>query len=431
MKFPLSFSFSPCLHYLFNAPLPLSFCLSLSSFFPPSLAEQNPKFAWHYHKMISFYCVLSFLLFCTHIIAQYVDNNLFVEELYRFPNGTHVENILVLKNGSLLLTLSTEPSLYLLDPESPGAPVLVQHFPHKTSLLGIAQLNPSTVAVIAGNLTGSLYEDNAGVPGSFSVFLLALSGQVVASIPVPQASLLQGMTSPPDDPIYLLLSDPTLGTVWQLDTLTGRVEDLYPGPGLPEDIHFFAKSPEDEGPSINGIQSIVYDLYLTNTHTGLLGKNFVTPDGRPAMAYPTPDTRPLNFTHCRYGDFAICPDLSLWIPDVIGNTVNHVRTIGNSAIRTGDWDAPTTNTVVLNGGILDHPTAVTFQNSRVRCEVMYVVTAGFLPGYGGTGGGQVLRVDLILAGEALTPIGYIAQENVDIEDTPPEERWSAWDHPWQ
>lgn len=60
-------------------------------------------------------------------------------------------------------------------------------------------------------------------------------------------------------------------------------------------------------------------------------------------------------------------------------------------------------------------------------RLIYVVTAGFLPGYGGTGGGQVLRVDLILAGEALTPIGYNAQENVDADDDPPEQIWLPWD----
>ena len=135
------------------------------------------------------YFALSILPFYNKIAAQPVSKEPSLQELYRFPNGTRIENVLVLRNGSLLLTLPTEALLYLLDPKSLNAPTLVQRFPYQTSLLGIAQLNQSTVAVIAGNLTRSLYGDNAGVPGSFSIFLLALSGRIVTSFPIPGASL--------------------------------------------------------------------------------------------------------------------------------------------------------------------------------------------------------------------------------------------------
>lgn len=371
---------------------------------------------------------LSFLLFYISTIAQYIDNNLFVEELYRFPDGTSLENILVLQNGSLLLTLSSEPSLYRLDPESPDPPVLVQCFPEKTSLLGIAFLNSSTVAVIGGNLTGSLYGNNPGVPGSFSVFLIALSGQVVASWPVAKASLLRGITALPDSsPGVLLLSDPTLGIIWSLDTRDGWVDNIYGSP-LPGDPDFFAQSAEDVGPSINGIHYFVMFTYLTNSHKSLMGRNFCCAlDGKPAGAYPTPETRPFNFTHSYYGDFAICPDFSVFIPDVLENTVTHVSIDGFSDRHDGDWHDPATYSAFLDGGVLVHPTAVAIPDLQHRCEVMYVVTAGCLPGYGGTGGGQVLKVDLTLAGEAVTPIGYQAQEPVEITETPPK---TPWDDDW-
>lgn len=345
--------------------------------------------------MIFPFCFALSLLLCSiQIAAQPFNGDPFVRELYRFPNGTRIENVLVLRNGSLLLTISTEPSLYLLDPKSANAPTLVQRFPHQTSLLGIAQLNQSTIAVIAGNLTGPLYEDNAGVPGSFSIFLLALSGRIVASFPIPGASLLESITTIPNSPYYLLISDPTLATIWRLNTLTGTIDNPISDP-------LFVKDPEiDDGPSLNGIHTLGSYLYFTNTHLGLLGRIPITPDGRHSAAA---ETRSYSFIYSRWDDFTLRPDDgSLYITDRVENTVT----------RVGPQDGPYELSVVVSGGIVEHPTAVAFaissstssysarsDSSKSCCEVMYVVTAGFLPGYGGSGGGQVLRVDLGLVGE--------------------------------
>lgn len=344
--------------------------------------------------MLPLYFVFSLLLFFIHIAAQPVNNDPSLLELYRFPNGTQIENILVLRNGSLLLTLLTEPSLYLLNPKSSNAPVLVQRFYHQTSLLGITQLNQSTVAVIAGNLTGSTYESNAGVPGSFFIFLLALLGRIVASFPIPEASLLESITALPDSPYNLLMSDPTLAVIWRLNTLTGAIDKLIADP-------IFAKNPEDQGPSLNGIHVLGPYLYFTNTHQGLLGRIRIARDGTPVGSGGSPqfETRSYSFIYYRYDDFALRPDGSLFITDPIGNTVT----------RVGPQDAPYELSVVVNGGIVEHPTAVAFASNSdsVQRNIMYVVTAGFLPGYGGTGGGQVLRVDLGLVGEGLGGAGFV------------------------
>lgn len=156
----------------------------------------------------------------------------------------------MLKNGSLFFNFSTEPSFYFFDFESFDAPLLVQHFPHKTSFLGIAQLNHSTMAVIARNLSGSLYENDRGMPNSFSVFLLALSKQVVASIPIPGASLLKGMTSLPDAPTYLSTLVRPHPRNHMATRHPHRQGQRYMCTGLhfPLIPTFFVKSPKDDGP---------------------------------------------------------------------------------------------------------------------------------------------------------------------------------------
>lgn len=350
----------------------------------------------------SFYVILSLLLLLFNIqntTAQQdrgpfplsneepVTNDPAYQKLYRFPNGTIVENLLVLRNnGSLLLTLSTEASLYRVDPKSYSTktPVLVRRFPCRTSLLGIAQLNSSTIAVIAGNLTRSLYENNPGVPGSFSIFLLALSGRIVAEFSIPEASLLESLTALSDSSPYLLASDPTLSVVWRLNTRTGAVDKPFADP------FFFTQGQKDS--SLNGIHVFKKYLYFTNEHSGLLGRIPITSDG--SRAGPT-ETRYYSFIYAGWDDFAIGPDGSLFITDPFFNTITQV----------GPQNAPYSLSVLVQDGIVQHPTAVAFAiNSS---SILYVVTAGYLPRLGGAGGGQVLRVDLDLLGSDFGGAGFV------------------------
>ena len=106
-------------------------------------------------------------------IVQAVTKTSRVEILHQFPNGTRAENLCVLGNGSLLVTLLTEPSAYLVDPTSASAnTVLAQSIPSHTSLLGITHVSRDTVAIIAGNISTATL---ATVPGSFAIHLLVLN----------------------------------------------------------------------------------------------------------------------------------------------------------------------------------------------------------------------------------------------------------------
>lgn len=339
--------------------------------------------------ILPLYFVLSFLLFNKHTIAQSASEKDGVQELHQFRNETSIDNILVLSNGSLLLTLLTEPSLYRFDPEKPSEkPVLVHRFPHRTSLRGVTQLNQTTVAIIAGNLTGSIYQKNAGVPGSFAVFLLDLSGRIVACFPIRKASLLNGLTALPGSSHLLLLSDPTLAVVWRLNTLTGAVDKAIADP-------LFVTSPDSSFPALGGIHVVGQYFYFAAANSGQLARIRINPDG--TSSGEPPKTRNYGFIYYVFGDFAVTPDDYIWITDPIGKTVARVSPGGASQGVS----------LPLCGDELDHPTSVAFASNSVNESTLYIVTAGFLPGYGGTGGGQVLKADLQRLNSPCGEAGYV------------------------
>lgn len=333
--------------------------------------------------LLSIYFFLSLAVFYVHATILTARDQTFVQELYRFPNQTRVENICVLHNGSLLFTLLSEPSVYLLDPKFPNPPVLVQHIPARTSVQGIVQLDPDTVAVIAGNLSAYTLDST---PGSYSVFLLALSRQrpprIVSSFPIPGGNLLDGMTTLPHSPQHLLIADGTLGVVWRLNVRTGAVDQAISNP-------LFTKNAGNPVPALNGVRALGQYLYFSNSNKALLGRIRITADGSPAgnpaevLAY--------DFAGTTYDDFYITHDRTVFIASVTGNSINRITPDGKQTVLVGS----------ANSTQIDHPTAVTIAKGSGHSRIIYVTTAGFLPGLGGAGGGQVLKIDLGWRGRGL------------------------------
>lgn len=293
----------------------------------------------------------------------------------------------------------TEPLLYRLDSKS-SKPVLVQHFPDRTSLLGIVQLNQHKIAVIAGNLTGSIYRTSSGVPGSFSVFLLSLRGRILTSFPVPGTSLLESITTLPKSPQYLLLSDPALAVVWRLNIRTGAVDKAITASDL--------VSEGKTRPELNSVHVLDDYLYFTDTSYPGIGRLRFTPDGRPSG-----DALEVEFLFPRafyyFDDFAVRPDGSIYFTNPFENTVTYL-----SGINRPPPTDPLATTVDVAGLFnpdegVEHPTAVAFSNNAPRCNFLYIVSAGFLPGFGDTGGGgggQVLKLDLDVVGSVFDLTGY-------------------------
>ena len=122
-----------------------------------------------------------------------------VSTLYTFPTGTAVENSVILSNGSLIVSLVTEPSIYRLEVQK-GAPpaTLAYRFNDRRGCTGVTQPSVDTLAVVAGNTS----TDGAPRGDQWAVFLLKLNtgkpATLLKKFEFPQAVLLNGLVSAPN-----------------------------------------------------------------------------------------------------------------------------------------------------------------------------------------------------------------------------------------
>ena len=306
------------------------------------------------------------------ISIQAATNTSRVEVLHQFANGTRAENLCVLGNGSLLVTLLTEPSVYLVHTTSTSAnTIFVQSIPSHTSLLGITHVSPDTVAIIAGNISVATLE---AVSGSFAIYLLALSEEshayIRTSFAIPDAEFLSGMAMAPASQHLLLMADSTLGVVWRLDINTSAVEKAISDP-------LFGKALGNPSPALNGIRVRGEYLYFSNSNTGVLGRLLITPSGeRAAGAQAGILAKVANGS--TFDDFEVARNGTVFISVPTGFQV----------LRVG----PDREEVVFVKDVrIDHPSSV--QSGKDNPElVLYVTTDGALEGFGGEGGGQVIRI---------------------------------------
>ena len=329
-----------------------------------------------------------------------------ISTLWTFPNGTWIENIQVLKNGSLLVSSISQPHIWMMDPTIANSnPQVAYTFENATSALGMTEIAPNIIAIAAGNLSSATLK---AVPGSFAVYIfdfspLQSSGPtLLAKHPVSGSGLLNGMTTLPNAPGYLLLADSDLGCIWRLN--------LYNGDTVSYKDDLFGKAPNVSSSALNGIQvaqgpsapqisaksawsdQLVNEsvdamgstyLYFTNSNTDIMGRIAITRDGLPL----TTTTRAVKLAaapnQTSYDDFAIAPDGSfILIADWIGTSVlSYNVATGVQKVAAGAFG---------NVQPLDHPTSVRWANDEF--SAVYVSTAGWFGPFGGTGGGQVLRI---------------------------------------
>ena len=305
-----------------------------------------------------------------------------LEVLYQFPDGAWVENSVLLPNGTLLVSLLTAPAIYRYDTTKPGAEaVLAYSFEEYKGLLGLTQPSPTTLAVVAGNVT----LDTLDRASDWAVLLLDLHDQKPATVrktfPVPGARLLNGLTPAPHDPAVLLIADSFLEVVWRLDTRTAALAQLRdrafavgkPGPArvVPDPV------------AVNGVHTCDGQLYFTNTNTSTVGRLALTPAGRSAGRPAEIVVREALGTG--YDDFAIAPHGTFYLA---AGDISEIQRASPNGKRVE----------VLFGGpgrkpIL-HPTSIQYADGKKgRGDVLYVTMAGAAPD-GGTQGGQIVKVTL-------------------------------------
>ncbi|OCK75299.1 hypothetical protein K432DRAFT_409142 [Lepidopterella palustris CBS 459.81] len=182
---------------------------------------------------------------------------------YQFAKGTWVENIAVLSNGSLFVSLLDRPQLQLINPfADPPTTTLIHDFSPYLDLLDIAEISPYIFAVIAGSFSATTFTLR---PHSFSVWKIDMrhsTSRASKIADITEALSLNGIARL--NLHAVLISGSTAGNVLYLNTETGAynitIDDatmkVVPSAMLPVDI--------------NGMKILDDSLPYTNS----LGKTF-------------------------------------------------------------------------------------------------------------------------------------------------------------
>ena len=256
-------------------------------------------------KMLSSFGLLLF----TSLIHHGGDATYTATQIFQFPATpfTSIENVSIRPNGDLILTSTSLPHIYLLDPtQSNPSAELLYAFPNATATLGITETSADVFAVVVGNASLTTFE---GVPGSFSIWSVNFQTSNVPTVKkiaaIPQAKLLNGMTHPNNADI-VLAADSEQGIIYSLNIRSG-VSAVA--------IQNSAFAPVGENPlGINGLHldAAGTTLYFTNSAAGTFGSIPINGKGEATGAVTIIANDAEGYL---YDDFAVDNQGNSWITD--------------------------------------------------------------------------------------------------------------------
>jgi hypothetical protein len=279
----------------------------------------------------------------------------------QFPTTVWLENLVALSNGTILVCDAPGGTIYSLDPLSPTkSPNFIHHFTDSTSIFGITNPTQNTVAVSASNFS---FATSSSAPGTNNVYLLEFGrhGEVskVKKFPVPTATWLNGITTVPGKPHFILMADCEAGAVLRLDTRDGAVVTVSTDPLLSQ----------PGGPlalGINGLHVYEGNLYFTNTLKTVFGKLAITTEGlskdQPAEVVASAPTGSF------FDDFSIGPEGTSYVAVASPQGQNGIIsiTLNGTSAWVATWE-PTS-------GISQATSTVFGRTARDR-KVLYFSTA--------------------------------------------------------
>ncbi|KAJ5297914.1 hypothetical protein N7508_008163 [Penicillium antarcticum] len=268
-----------------------------------------------------------------------------LREIYRFPNGTWIENIAARTNGNLLVTLINKPELWQINPwtrSGHASAHLVHHFDEAKQMNGIAELEQDTYAIIASD---SVWTISLGQNGGASI------PEHIATFP---SGLLNGMATL-DGGRAVVLSDSERGLIYRLDMQTGEYTVIHQDKTMAPADYLGLQL------GINGLRVARDYLYYSNTAKRLFCR--VRIDLRTGQAkgpYEVISGGVLS------DDFAVGPGDVGFLAGAMDNVVTKVWPDGYHEIAAGS----------KNSTLLMTATSAAFGRGKSDRGVLYVTTGG-------------------------------------------------------
>lgn len=324
--------------------------------------------------MIPRIAILSFALHSLFYLAKAFSttSTKAIEIIHQFPNTTGLENLAVRQNGNLLITDSTAPNLYLLDPTSPTSAPLVYTFPNATTLTGIGEVAPDVFAINVvsfASLTPPVISYSTFWKIDMRSFEASPDGAILKNATaelitaIPNATLPNGLVALAGTQFFLV-ADSVEGVVWRINYETGEYGVILSDTLLlPVTIL-----------GVNGIQIFGPYLYFTNTDQGIFGRVPVLLDGPDAGSATGGFEVVANVTG---DDFTFDGEGNAYVAQHYANGVELVTVRGETEVIAGG----------VNSTVFASDTACKFgrrQGPDGDTGVLYVVTDG----------GNVVAVDV-------------------------------------
>lgn len=214
-----------------------------------------------------------------------------VNTIHQFDIPSWNENLVVRKNGQLLVTRLDTPLLLQVDPKKTVAPVIVATLPSTCAgLLGITEtLDDIFYVVAAAPFDGSFVKiSNSSSSSVFKVnmntFKLNAHGTIISNATIskiadlPTAGFLNGMITLNAALGYVLIADAYNGVVFRLNVYTGKYTILIDDPKM----KYLPGSITNLG--INGIKIRDSYLYWSNSGNPIFCRILISPLGNPIGA---------------------------------------------------------------------------------------------------------------------------------------------------
>jgi hypothetical protein len=304
--------------------------------------------------------------------------------IFQYPNGTWLENIAPMHNGSLLVTVIGRAEVHMIDPTlTPATSSLLHTFNGHNAVLGITELERNRFAVAVGNVTAS----NTPIAGTWSVYTLDFNPSSCSNsgdakkkteagirtekiTDLEHVSMINGITTLNAHTVFL--ADSWKGNIVSLNLRTGNYSVVLEHPTLKPD---FSNTVLPLG--VNGIRWNKDWLYYTNTVQNLLGR--VKVSRQTGKVKGEWEVVKQGGDISQPDDFAVAKDGSVYLARPLGDTVQHVGL--NGSVEE-----------VARGGLASGATSVVFAKGQGE-KVLYLSESG-LEGGVARNGGRVVRVEL-------------------------------------